>query len=180
MGPAVGALERLRAGALRSCLWGGPAGSSARPLGRPGFVPAPVLRTLDPPAAPAGAAGVGTTQQVQMQSDSPTSASARLLIRAGARREEAGALHGLALRLRRCWRAVARRSPALPAAVRVVDLQGRSFSIGEGDRLPLELSLPAGTYHVTARRGPVQRRYTVTLERGTTVELRLRLGSDDA
>jgi hypothetical protein len=38
--------------------------------------------------------------------------------------------------------------------------------------------LPEGTYHVTARLGRVQRKYTVRLQPGTTLDLYLQLSSE--
>lgn len=64
----------------------------------------------------------------------------------------------------------------------VDDLQGQRHVDADGLGGLIELPLPANTYHVTARRGGLQRRYTVLLEPGATVDLHLdwRLTTDRA
>ena len=62
--------------------------------------------------------------------------------------------------------------------VQVDDLQGRSVFAAAGLRAPIDVPLPAGTYHVSVRLGERQRRYTVTLEQGATVDLRPRWAQD--
>jgi hypothetical protein len=99
--------------------------------------------------------------------------AARLLIHAT---DGAGhwSLESLLRRLRAHWRAV----PADERAARrleIHDLRGRRM-LALDDAGPLvEVALPPGTYHVTARRGPVQRGYTVALEQGVSFDLHLRL-----
>jgi hypothetical protein len=58
------------------------------------------------------------------------------------------------------------------------DLQGRRFFAAKDARSLIDVPLPAGTYHVTARLGSVHRCYTVKLEQGAHVDLYLRLASD--
>jgi hypothetical protein len=76
----------------------------------------------------------------------------------------------------RAWRGRARRAPLL-RMVQVDDLLGRAFFASDSSRvaveLPIDLPLPAGTYHVTVDGSGQQRRYTVTLEQGATFHLHL-------
>jgi hypothetical protein len=62
--------------------------------------------------------------------------------------------------------------------VEIDDLQGRQFFAAKDPRALIDVPLPAGTYQVTARLGPVHRCYTVRLEQGARVDLYLRLASD--
>ena len=59
--------------------------------------------------------------------------------------------------------------------MQIDDLQGRRFFVTEDAQPPIEILLPAGTYHVSARQSTLRRRYTVTLEQGATLHLHLRL-----
>lgn len=59
------------------------------------------------------------------------------------------------------------------ATLEIDDLQGRRVLALQGAQPPLEVALPAGTYHVSLRRGRLQRRYTVTLESGALFRLRV-------
>lgn len=99
-------------------------------------------------------------------------APAHLRIHAGA---TAGA--GWLARVARAW-------CAAPPALRVCvdDLQGQRHVDADGVGALIDLPLPANTYHVTARLGELQRRYTVLLEPGATVDLHLdwRLTKDRA
>jgi len=72
--------------------------------------------------------------------------------------------------LRAWWSGRAAR-PA--ASVRIDDLQGRNVFSAEDAQPLIALALPAGTYHVTLRCGALRRRYTVTLEQGSEVDLDL-------
>lgn len=62
--------------------------------------------------------------------------------------------------------------------VRIDDLQGRHFFAAEDARSLIDVSLPAGTYHVTVQLGGCSRRYTVTLAQGATVDLHLPPAAD--
>lgn len=66
------------------------------------------------------------------------------------------------------------RVPALASVVQIDDLLGRRFFDSEKAWPLIEVTLPAGTYHVTVRLGSLHRRYTVTLEQGATFHLHLR------
>lgn len=105
-------------------------------------------------------------------------APARLLIHAhadancAAGRSLAGALRWLIVHARLLQQ---RHAPVLAAVVQIDDLLGRRFVDTEQTRPMIEVALPAGTYHVTFRRGSWQRRYTVTLEQGATVHLHPRV-----
>lgn len=66
------------------------------------------------------------------------------------------------------------RAPALASVVQIDDLLGRRFFDSEQARPLIEVTLRAGTYHVTVRLGILHRRYTVTLEQGATFHLHLR------
>jgi hypothetical protein len=57
------------------------------------------------------------------------------------------------------------------ATLEIDDLRGRRMLSLQNARPPLEVALPAGTYHVSLRRGALRRRYTVTLEPGALFRL---------
>ena len=57
------------------------------------------------------------------------------------------------------------------ATLEIDDLRGRRVLSLHGAQPPLEVALPAGTYHVSVRHGALQRRYTVTLESGALFRL---------
>ncbi|MNV87505.1 hypothetical protein D3C71_1816290 [compost metagenome] len=63
--------------------------------------------------------------------------------------------------------------PAL-SALRIADLDGRSYF--SADELPpeIDLRLPAGTYHVSVSHGSQQRCYTLALGQGVAFDLHLR------
>jgi hypothetical protein len=67
------------------------------------------------------------------------------------------------------------RDGVLTTELRIDDLQGRPCFAADSTRSLIAVHLPAGTYHVSVRLGTVRRRYTLTLERGTTFDLYLRL-----
>lgn len=96
---------------------------------------------------------------------------ARLQIHATDASEGGGALFLLLHRLRASAMAAMRRRPLACLGVRIDDLQGRRFFTSDEVRESIDLALPAGTYHVNVRHGHQQRRYTVTLEHGSTVDL---------
>lgn len=103
-------------------------------------------------------------------------ASAQLLIHAAVDPPAAdGVLERLLLLLRGLTADGQQRRPALPTDLRIDDLQGRRCFAADNTHAVIAVRLPAGTYHVSARLGNVQRRYTLTLERGATVDLHLRL-----
>ena len=108
--------------------------------------------------------------------DQPAPASARLLIHAV---EDDCAGRGMLSRIRPLLRLLMLRelrpNRREPTRMRVDDLDGQPFLACEDVRLPIDMSVPAGTYHVTVRQGKLQRRYTVTLQDGATFDLQLRL-----
>jgi hypothetical protein len=57
--------------------------------------------------------------------------------------------------------------------VRVEDLAGRAMLVTDDLCSPIDMTLPAGTYHVNLRVDEQHRRYTIALERDTTFHLRL-------
>jgi hypothetical protein len=69
------------------------------------------------------------------------------------------------------------RAGGCPVSLLVEDLQGHRFLAVDRSAPLTEVPLPAGTYHVTAQRGEARRRYTVTLEHGSTFDLVLRLAT---
>lgn len=89
-----------------------------------------------------------------------------------------GVLACVLLRVRTLVSGSVQRRPPVPVGVQIDDLQGRQFFASDDARSLLNVPLPAGTYHVTARRGDSQRRYAVTLEQGATFDLHLRQASD--
>jgi hypothetical protein len=59
--------------------------------------------------------------------------------------------------------------------IEIHDLQGhRILTVDDASPL-LDVSLPAGTYHVSTRLGPVTRGYTMSLQAGGAFDLYLRL-----
>lgn len=60
-----------------------------------------------------------------------------------------------------------------PARLQIDDLDGRCHFSAEFPPAAIDLALPAGTYHITLQQGALQRRYTVALEEGRTVDLEL-------
>lgn len=107
----------------------------------------------------------------QVAADS-TAAWATLRVHAEAAAQPAGA--PLAAAVRRLWARVRGEQPA-PARVRVTSVQGAVPGAPcfeqRGQRGLMDLSLPAGTYHVTVHLGTQQRGYTLTLAPGASVEL---------
>lgn len=55
------------------------------------------------------------------------------------------------------------------------DLEGRPLFASDDVHAPIDIRLPAGTYHVIVRLGKLLRRYTVTLQHGATFDLHLPL-----
>jgi hypothetical protein len=103
-----------------------------------------------------------------------TLSSARLVIHTGS---DAGASVRHVKSLLRWLRSLysPRPSPGEPLELRIEDLQGRQvLAFGEGGPL-IVVALPAGTYHVNAQLGSLQRRYTMALQAGTSFDLYLNL-----
>jgi len=66
-----------------------------------------------------------------------------------------------------------------PLSLRIDDLRGHPV-LAVDDAGPLiDVPLGAGTYHVTVHLGNLRRSYTMTLEKGTTFDLYLRLTRDE-
>ena len=66
-------------------------------------------------------------------------------------------------------------APPAPVHLSIEDLAGhRLLDLDQIDPL-LDIPLPAGTYHVTARQGAATRRYTMTLAASSAHDLHLRL-----
>jgi hypothetical protein len=102
-------------------------------------------------------------------------ATARLLIEAG---EERVPPRGIGARLEDLGARLLGRGGQRGAlsALAIHDLQGRPMLVLADLRPPLEVALPAGTYHVSVRAAGVQRRYTVSLQAGACFELRVAAG----
>jgi hypothetical protein len=102
------------------------------------------------------------------------SSTARLLIHADD--TDAGS-DGAPRRVEPWWRRwIAHRRRELARActqLSIADLQGRAYFAADDARSLIDLPLPAGTYHITARVGSATRRYTVTLQQGRTFDLHL-------
>ncbi len=65
-----------------------------------------------------------------------------------------------------------------PLKLHIEDAHGaRVFAIDDAGPL-VDIALPAGTYQVTANLGEVRRGYTMTLPRGASVDLYLRLAPE--
>jgi hypothetical protein len=74
-------------------------------------------------------------------------------------------------RLRAFFRARNRTGESLSFTVQIDDLGGRRI-VDIHDAVPLvHVLLPAGTYNVIARRGGIQRAYTIALDCGSTFDL---------
>ena len=65
------------------------------------------------------------------------------------------------------------RAPEAPTAVQIDDLRGQNFLRTHICPTVIDIRLPPGVYHVTARRRELSRRYTVTLSQGVTARLPL-------
>lgn len=65
-----------------------------------------------------------------------------------------------------------------PLSVQINDLQGNSVLCINAAGPLVDVPLPAGTYHVTARLGQVRRAYTMTIESGASCDLYLRLSAE--
>lgn len=107
-----------------------------------------------------------------MPSSDPQGATARLLIRAASDSPRTAArVQALLGRLRMGWGVVVQRAGRVTARIDIRDLQGRRvLEIGEAQP-PLDLDLPAGTYHLRVEAGGQRRLYTIVLEPGTCFEL---------
>ncbi len=113
-----------------------------------------------------------------MPSDSQAGAenrsSARLLIHAlGSTPDCSESFAGALRRLRNSALDALRHRTSFSTGVRVDDLRGQPYFAAEDIHALIDVPLPAGTYHVNVRLGDLQRRYTVTLEHGCTVDLQV-------
>jgi hypothetical protein len=102
---------------------------------------------------------------------------ARLLIEAG---EDRAPPRGIGARLEDLGARLLGRSGqrGALAALAIHDLQGTPMLVLADLRPPLEVALPAGTYHVSVQLGGVRRRYTVSLAAGACFELRVATSSE--
>jgi hypothetical protein len=102
--------------------------------------------------------------------------AARLLIHAEGCIDATGRHFESALqRLRMLFSAEPKHDRRVPLRLRIEDLQGRPvLALDDAGHL-VDVALPAGTYHVTADLGGVRRRYTMTLNQGSSFDLHLRL-----
>jgi len=121
----------------------------------------------------------GQSRQQEPHMSSPEVVKARLLIRPSdpvpvGTGLLARALQGLHLLLARSVHGYA----PIQTEVRIDDLHGEQFYVCSQARAPIDVVLPAGTYHVSVRLGAFQHRYTVTLNHGATFDLRLPLATD--
>lgn len=100
---------------------------------------------------------------------------ARLLIHAAQDTGKHCGRVGAFLRRWRAWALQVTRGdpPAQQVVLQIADLRGRPFFSANEMQPLMEVLLPAGTYHVTVKRGTQQRRYTVALETGVTFNLQL-------
>jgi hypothetical protein len=98
--------------------------------------------------------------------------SARLVIATGASAAPHSAWPQKLPRWLLPWRTGKR--PGVPATgIAIEALDGQRLLALPDARRPLEFLLPAGTYHVHLDGAGLRRRYTVTLQAGTTFELRV-------
>jgi hypothetical protein len=65
-----------------------------------------------------------------------------------------------------------------PLNLKIEDLQGCVWFDRNNVGPLVDVSLPAGTYHVTANLGNLRRGYTLTLEQGAMFDLYLRFAAD--
>jgi hypothetical protein len=109
-----------------------------------------------------------------MPCSSEPARTARLSIRAAAdAARSAVPVPALLRRLRDRWGLVMHPAACATAIVDIRDLQGHQVLEVREARPPLDLELPAGTYHVRIDAGDRRRLYTVVLEPGTCCELRV-------
>jgi len=119
------------------------------------------------------------TVATQTQASATGPLPAHLLIhRAGGGSRYRGMLECLLLRLRALIWLELGSDRRLPTGVRIDDLQGHAFFASEDARTLIDVALPAGVYHVNVRTGDWQRRYTVSLAHGASLDLYLRLAAN--
>ena len=107
-------------------------------------------------------------------SDAP--AGAHLLIHlADTATDQRWSLQALARRLRAPFGAPAASTAAGLLALEVHDQQGQSVLTLDLSGPLVDVALPPGIYRVTARRGKLQRSYTVALSSGSSFDLQLEL-----
>jgi hypothetical protein len=107
----------------------------------------------------------------ELQVDVP---QAHLLVHAGQHAHD-GARPSLLRRFARQVLLAPRAAARAPVHLSIDDLAGHRLLDLEHVGALLDIALPAGTYHVTARQGAATRRYTMTLAASSAHELHLRL-----
>lgn len=115
----------------------------------------------------------------QIRPQAASSSAARLLIHAaGELRARRRLFNNLLRRLLAFFSSGPLRDERQPLTLQINDALGdRVLAVGGAGTL-VDVALPAGTYHVTAHLGEVQRGYTMTLQGGASVDLHLRLAPD--
>jgi hypothetical protein len=108
----------------------------------------------------------------------PLSAARLLIHSAGFAGASSGFLESMLQRLRALFFDVPRPVERAPLSLQIDDLQGRRVLDIDHPGPMIELSLPGGTYQVTAQLGKVRRGYTLTLDHGATFDLHLCLVAD--
>jgi hypothetical protein len=81
-------------------------------------------------------------------------------------------------RLRSLYSGGQQHNERAPLNLKIEDLQGCVWFDQDNVGTLVDVSLPAGTYHVTAELGRLRRGYTLTLEQGAEFDLYLRFAAD--
>ena len=104
--------------------------------------------------------------------------AARLVIHAEARRCGSDSHLANALQWLRALYSDDSKVECEPLRLQIADLRGSVMLASDDSDALVDVSLPAGTYQVTAWLGKVRRDYTLALEQGTSFDLYLRLAPE--
>jgi hypothetical protein len=115
----------------------------------------------------------------QIRTAAELESSARLVIATGATPAPGSPWPPTLAGWLRPWR-TGMRTVSPTTGIQIEDLYGQRFLALPDTRRRLELLLPPGTYHVYLEGSGLRRRYTVTLQAGTTFELRVMLDGSAA
>ncbi len=107
-----------------------------------------------------------------------TLSAARLVIHAEAARRSSDRYLASALQWMHTLYSLGHKAGYSPLRLQIADLQGNVMLASDDTGPRVDVSLPAGTYQVTAWFGTLRRDYTLTLKQGTAFDLYLRLATE--
>lgn len=107
-----------------------------------------------------------------------TLSAARLVIHAEAGRCSGGSHRERAMQWLRALCSRDHKAERSPLRLQIADLQGNVMLTSADAGALVDVSVPAGTYQVTAQFGTLRRDYTLTLKQGTAFDLYLRLATE--